>query len=299
MNFTKMHGSGNDFIVIDDRDEACKGLEMELAKRLCHRRYSIGADGMIFLRQPSLPSCDVKMYYVNSDGSYAGMCGNGIRCTAWYFYNRISNEKRELFIEVAGEARAVFIQNGESTRSAYITTDMRVPSLKLADIPANIEGFRGEEKWIDRELELFKRYAPRCTLVSMGNPHCVIFVNEDELTDQLVHINGREIERNIKIFPERTNVEFACIDLGAEDAMSEGISLTMRVWERGVGETWSCASGASAAVVAGVVSGRLQAGKEISVHLPGGVLMVTWHGEGTPVTLRGLAEFSFDGTVEI
>lgn len=299
LNFTKMQGAGNDFIVIDDRDGALAGQEKRLSKLLCHRRYSVGADGVIFIRKASLPNCDIEMHYVNADGSYAGMCGNGIRCTAWYFFRRIDDSRKELNIEVAREARPVIIQPTEDRRTAFVTTNMRTPSLKLADIPANIEGTLGWDEWIDKELELVVGFSPKCTLVSMGNPHCVIFLDEGEIDDALVLGKGREIERNVSLFPERVNVEFAKV-FKPEQALEDlSYTVKVRVWERGVGETWACASGASAVVVAGVLTDRLPAYRDVLVNMLGGTLTVRWDGRGTPVILRGEAKFSFEGTVEV
>ncbi len=300
INFTKMHGAGNDFIVIDDRNVELEGREVELATKLCHRRYSVGADGLILLRQASLPGCDLEMYYLNSDGSYAGMCGNGIRCVAWYFYRKIDDSRRELNVEVANEARAVLIQPGQDKEGcgASVTVNMRIPSFRLKDIPANVEGLSGDDFCVNKEIRLLPDFSPLCTLVNMGNPHCVIFVEDDEITDELVLGRGREIERQVRIFPERVNVEFVAV-MTPVDSDAETYLLKMRVWERGIGETWACASGASAAVVAGVLAGRIPAENDIAVDLPGGKLIVRWDGEGTPVTLTGNAEFSFEGSVDV
>mgnify|MGYP001110575581 CR=1 FL=1 len=298
INFTKMHGAGNDFIVIDDRDDSFKSSESELAKRLCHRRFSVGADGIIFLRRGISTESLVSMHYFNADGSYAGMCGNGIRVTAWYFYKRIDDSHDSFFIDVDGEPRAVTVKQ-ETELRAMVSVNMGVPSLKLWEIPAVVNGKSLEDEHIDSPIALLPDYAPNCTLVSMGNPHCVIFVHPDEITDELVLGRGREIERAIYIFPERVNVEFAVIHEGKTDTDLEGPFVTARVYERGVGETWACASGASAIVVAGVLAGKLPMGKEIPVSLLGGTLLVSFEGRGSPVYLRGPAEFSFEGSVEV
>jgi len=298
INFTKMHGAGNDFIVIDDRDDSLRDRESELAIRLCHRRFSVGADGIIFIRRGISPESVVSMHYYNADGSYAGMCGNGIRVTAWYFFKRIDDSSRSFFVDANSEPRAVTVLE-QNEFSAMVTVNMGVPNLKLWEIPAVVGNESLDEEHIDSPIELLPGFAPNCSLVSMGNPHCVIFVRANELTDELVHSRGSQIERAIHIFPERVNVEFAAIREAKTLAESEAPSVIARVYERGVGETWACASGASAIVVAGVLAGKLPPGKEIPVSLPGGTLFVSFEGRGRTVILRGPAEFSFEGSVEV
>ena len=283
-----MQGTGNDFVVVDDREGKCFGREAELARAMSPRRTSVGADGIIFIRQPELAGCDLKMVYHNADGSYAGMCGNGIRCAAWYCFRRIAPGKKMLKIQVGESAHQVQVEAGDNGRTGVVSVDMGVPRLALAEVPAEIEGVPADARWVGKELPLLPDFAPACTLLSMGNPHCVMWM--EELTDELVRERGRQIE-SLPLFPERTNVDFA--------RLADNHRIELRVWERGVGETMACGSGACAAVVAGVLTGKLAAGEEVTVQLPGGDLIVTWDGEGKPVMLSGAATLVYEGEFDL
>jgi len=284
LRFTKMQATGNDFVVIDDREGAHVGHESELARAMCRRRTAIGADGIIFIRKPELGGCKLKMVYHNADGSYSGMCGNGIRCVAWYGFLRLLRDKDEFSIQVGESAHQVRVEPSGDARTGWVTVNMGVPALEVRRIPAAIEGVSPHERWVEEKLDFAPGLASVCTLLSMGNPHCVIWV--DELADELVHDLGPRIETS-PAFPERVNASFA--RLIGEDR------LQLRVWERGVGETMSCGSGACAAVAAGILAGKLRAGEEIRVELPGGELFVNWEGEGKPVWMRGPATLVYEG----
>ncbi len=256
-----MQGTGNDFILIDGREFPTDVLDLPAAAvRMCDRHFGIGADGLIIV----LPSkrADLYMRIFNPDGSEPEMCGNGIRCLAKYVYDRAKEKKDVLSVEtLAGiMVPAVIVKNGVAVG---VEVDMGKPQ-STGDIDFDVQGNR------------FK-----ATSVSMGNPHCVIFV-EDVSRVKLDDI-GPKIENHSQ-FPKKTNVEFVQVMNKSE--------ITVRVWERGAGETLACGTGACASVVAGVLIGKT--GRRVLVHLPGGDLDVEWE-EDDHVVLRGPAEEIFDG----
>ena len=239
MKFVKMHGIGNDFIIVDAResdfdDDALPGL----AIKLCDRHFGIGADGLL-IAYPS-NSADVRMRVVNSDGSEAEMCGNGIRCFAKFIYETGGKKKEIISVETpAGVILPSIVEYKD--RIAIVEVDMGEP----------------------RDIKKTKLQGFEATLVSMGNPHCVIFV-EDLNAVKLDEI-GPAIE-NDRMFPDRTNVEFVKVENEKE--------MTVRVWERGAGETLACGSGACASVVAASRAGLT--GRSSLVRLPGGNLEIEW-----------------------
>ncbi len=274
LDFTKMHGLGNDFILVDCRDKAVSDRLPaigELSRRLCHRRFGIGADQMLLL-YPS-KTADFMMKIFNADGSEVEMCGNGIRCLAKYIWDRGMSEKDELSVETAaGIIRPV--KAGEMVR-----VDMGEPVLEAQAIPVNLEG-------VIKNFPLIiegKKF--RITCVSMGNPHAVIFVGDVDGFD--VKKYGPAIETH-ELFPNRTNVEFIQT-VGTE-------RLKMRVWERGAGETMACGTGASAAAVAASLNGFT--GRKVTVGLLGGELSVEWSGDNH-VYMTGPAEEVFEGRIEV
>jgi diaminopimelate epimerase len=274
LNFLKMEGAGNDFIVVQELS-AQRAPSAELAVRLCNRRRGIGADGLIVVL-PS-KSADFQMRIFNSDGSEAEMCGNGIRCCAVYVKIMKLSGKRVLVFETgAGHITAEIVKNGavRVNMGKPVLSAPQIPTLKVADRVIM------EDLYVDRML--FK-----ITAVSMGNPHAVIF--DEHLTDELVQVWGPKIEVH-PFFPKKTNVEFVKVISDKE--------IRMRVWERGCGETLACGTGACASVVAGVLNKMLA--NRVTVHLPGGDLFVEWDGEKTgPVYMTGPANVTFTGSVEI
>jgi diaminopimelate epimerase len=273
MKFWKMHGLGNDYVVIDNRDRRIGDDEAaELALKLCKRRFSIGADGVLFVSNST--SADAKMRIFNSDGSEAEMCGNGIRCFAKYCYENNIARKGELVIEtLAGNKRTWLTVEGGVVQSVMV--DMGMPVLERSKIPMVGQGtFINEELQVDGE-------AYKATCLSVGNPHCVIFV--DSLDDFPVERVGPKIESH-QLFPKRTNVEFAQV-LGENE-------VKLRVWERGCGETLACGTGACATVVAGNLLEKL--GGKVLVHLLGGDLTVEY---ADLLLMTGAAEKVFEGTL--
>lgn len=261
--FWKMHGLGNDYVVADNRSGAIADAQ-HFAKRVCDRRRSVGADGVLLVERSD--TCDAKMRIINADGSEAEMCGNGIRCFAKYCYeNKIVANKRMRIETLAGEriAEAV-MQNGRVTAARI---DMGVPKIGFVRGMIDVEGTEFE-----------------CSGISVGNPHCVLFVKD--VAGFPVADVGPQIENN-PLFPQRTNAEFVQV-LGRSE-------LRMRVWERGVGETLACGTGACAAVVAANALGLV--GGEVTVHLPGGDLRVEY--KRNRVTMTGPVEKSFEGVIGI
>lgn len=274
IKFTKMHGLGNDFVLLDCREYDLPQDFMleELSKRLCHRRLGIGADQLILLC-PSVIA-DFKMRIFNADGGEVEMCGNGIRCLAKYIWERGISNKDILNIEtLAGIIRPERI--GE-----FVRVDMGEPRFEPEYIPINLS----QKDVIDYPLHIKDREF-RITCVSMGNPHAVIFLNED-ISDFPVSEYGPEIE-NHTLFPKRTNVEFVNVINRKE--------LSMRVWERGSGETMACGTGASATGVAAILKGLTDRG--VTIHLLGGDLFIEW-AENNHVYMTGPAVEVFEGYIK-
>jgi len=281
MKFTKMHGLGNDFILVNSLNGEFKNYSRfsYIAKKLCDRHFGIGADGLIFIFSSDV--ADLKMKIYNSDGSEAQMCGNGIRCFAKYVYeNKITSKKKFTVETQAGIITPEIIINNEEILG--IKVNMGIPKLQKSDIP--VKG-SNDLPMINELLQIESGYQVNVTCVSMGNPHCTIFV--DNVKSKLVKELGPKIE-NHPIFPEKTNVEFIQILNNKE--------LNFRVWERGVGETLACGTGACAALVAGVLNKKVE--RQAVIHLPGGDLNIEWPENG-PVFMSGPAELVFEGKIEI
>ena len=275
MIFTKMHGLGNDYVCINcfrERVEDPSGF----ARTLCDRHYGIGADGLILIC-PSKVS-DFKMEIYNSDGSVAGMCGNGIRCLGKYVYDYRLTGKETLSIETKSGIRNMHlhIQDGKACGAMV---DMGVPRLNAHSIPILSE----KDLVINDPIEVQKKNY-RMTGISMGNPHAVIF--SEEINGISLEETGRELEFHPR-FPERANIEFCHVT--ARDRME------IRVWERGVGETLACGTGACAAVVASVLNDLTD--EEVIVKLLGGELSVRWDHKVNHVFLEGPAVKVFDGVL--
>lgn len=275
MIFTKMHGLGNDYVCINcfrERVEDPSGF----ARTLCDRHYGIGADGLILIC-PSKVS-DFKMEIYNSDGSVAGMCGNGIRCLGKYVYDYRLTGKETLSIETKSGIRNMHlhIQDGKACGAMV---DMGVPRLNAHSIPILSE----KDLVINDPIEVQKKNY-RMTGISMGNPHAVIFL--EEINGISLEETGRELEFHPR-FPERANIEFCHVT--ARDRME------IRVWERGVGETLAYGTGACAAVVASVLNDLTD--EEVIVKLLGGELSVRWDRKVNHVFLEGPAVKVFDGVL--
>jgi diaminopimelate epimerase len=275
MRFTKMHGAGNDYVYVDCFTQRQLSEEpAALARRISHRRFGVGGDGLILI-EPSQVA-DARMRMFNADGSEAEMCGNGIRCVAKYVYDHGIAAKELLAIETGSGVLQVQVHVRRG-RAQLVTVDMGQPVLEADRIPTTL----AVGSVIDRKVE-FDGYPLRVTCVSMGNPHCVIFV--PKITDELVLGLGPKIESDSR-FPKKTNVEFV-------ERLSD-TELRQRTWERGSGETWACGTGASAVCVAGVLTGHSQ--REVSIHLLGGNLQLRWDAESGNVFMTGGATEVFSG----
>jgi diaminopimelate epimerase len=275
IEFTKYHGLGNDFILIDNRADTQPVITSEQAVQLCDRHFGIGADGVIFAL-PGLDGTDYTMRIFNSDGSEPEMCGNGIRCLG-HFLSELegANAKTQYRIyTLAG----VMIPKLES--DGRVTVDMGTPQLNASQIPTTLA--EAEHKAIDVPLEVAgKTWAVTC--VSMGNPHCITFVEDADAIP--LETIGPQFEHH-PAFPQRTNTEF--IQVVRPDY------LKMRVWERGAGATLACGTGACASVVAGVLTGKSD--RKATVELPGGCLEIEW-AQDQRVYMTGSATRVFTGKI--
>jgi diaminopimelate epimerase len=255
LKFWKMHGIGNDYIVIDNRDKKLgEGKIVSFARQVCQRRFSVGADGLLLVYNSDI--ADVKIRMFNPDGTEAEMCGNGIRCFVKFCYENKILKKKKLDVETLAGIRQTQLStsNGEVK---YVTVNMGKPSFDRYSIPMLGKGACINEKLkVDGET-----YAVTC--LSLGNPHCVVFVDDVETFP--VQRVGSKIETH-KIFPRRINVEFVKIIDWEE--------IEIRVWERGVGETLACGTGACASAVVSHILGKTN--QKVTVHLLGGDLEVQY-----------------------
>jgi diaminopimelate epimerase len=277
MKFTKMHGAGNDYVYVNCFEETVENPP-EAAIRVSNRNFGIGSDGLILI-MPSLVA-DVKMRMFNSDGSESEMCGNGIRCVAKYAYDHGIVSKREITAETgAGILNLQLFTNGGKVDRVRV--NMGEPRLTRAEIPM---AGNGSMRVVSEPLNILHSTF-HITCVSMGNPHCVIFV--DDVKSFPVEKYGPLIE-NHELFPRRTNVEFVQVISRTE--------VRQRTWERGAGETLACGTGASAVSVAGVLNGFTE--RRILNHLSGGDLELEWQEDG-PVFMTGPAVEVFTGEMDI
>lgn len=289
--FSKMQGTGNDFIIIDYIKNKFEYSFKRLAEFLCNRHYGVGADGILVIDKSEI--ADFKMRIFNKDGSEAEMCGNGIRCFGKYVYEHSLTNKKIIMVEtVVGIKKLILKVEGETVASVKV--DMGNPIFEYDKIPViyneNIENnvLRNQdedllEKLIDKKIVIDNRifYA-----VSMGNPHVVCF--EENVDNLNLEILGKKIE-NYKFFPNKTNVEFVQI--------IEKNKIKVRIWERGVGETLSCGTGVCAAsVVSYLVKNTAE---KVNVNIKGGMLKVEYNEKENKVYLEGDAEEVFEGNLNI
>lgn len=278
LSFTKMHGTGNDYIYVDLFQQKLENQE-EVAKVVSDRRFGIGSDGLICIAPSETADCRMIMY--NADGSEGAMCGNGIRCVAKYVYDRGIVPKDHMSIETKSGIKQLEL-TVEEGKAVYVKVNMGEALLKPSEIPVQAEG----EDFIARQIEAGGRsYTVTC--VSMGNPHCVVFTEG---------IDGLDLEKtgplfeNHPLFPDRINTEFV--------EVIDDHTLKMRVWERGSGETVSCGTGTCAATVAAVLNGHCPRGEEVEVRVRGGALYDTYLENGE-VLMKGPATEVFQGEIEI
>jgi diaminopimelate epimerase len=275
--FAKYHGLGNDFILIDNRQSLQPCLTPEQAVQWCDRHVGIGADGVIFAL-PGQAATDYTMRIFNSDGSEPEMCGNGIRCLARFIAELEGKADASVTYQIRTLAGTIAPKlNADGT----VTVDMGLPRLLAAEIPTTLAD--PDEKVIDRPLEVAGQ-SWSVTCVSMGNPHCITFV--DDVAAIALEAIGPQFEHHVA-FPQRTNTEF--IQVVRPDY------LKMRVWERGAGITLACGTGACASLVAAVLTGR--ANRKATVELPGGCLTIEW-ADSQRLYMTGPAERVFTGVKE-
>ncbi|HML68790.1 MAG TPA: diaminopimelate epimerase [Clostridia bacterium] len=272
MQFTKVHGLGNDFIILDGRTQTRDYAA--LAKKLCHRQTGIGADGLLIIENSD--KADIRMRIVNEDGSEAEMCGNGIRCFAKYVFREGIVPRTEFGVEtLAGIMRPkLVLKNGEVTG---VTVDMGEPILECEDIPVS-----GTGRCVDREMTI-QGQTLRYTTVLVGVPHTLIYV--DDPTDKKWMNMGWDIE-HASVFPKRSNVNFAKV--------VDDHTLVMRTFERGCGPTLACGTGACSAAVASYLNGRT--GRSVDVNIELGTLHIDW-AEDNHVYMTGPAEIVFTGEI--
>lgn len=280
LKFTKMHGIGNDYIYINAFEQKIDDPNA-LALKLSDRRFSIGGDGVILICPSDVADAQMRMF--NADGSEGMMCGNGVRCVGKYVYDNLLTDKSRdtITIETLSGIKTLKITAVDG-KAELLEVDMGKAILKASDIPVIYEN---EEKVIAKPLIVdSKEHIVTC--VSMGNPHCVTFVDDvDSLELEKI---GPSFE-NHEAFPQRINTEFVKV--------IDEKTLQMRVWERGSGETWACGTGACATVVAACENGYCKKGDDITVHLRGGDLIINYTDER--VLMTGPATKVFDGEIEV
>ena len=278
IKFTKMNGLGNDFVILDYEEYQKTNLPPDkLAEKLCNRNFCIGADGLIIVN-PNSDIADISWIFYNSDGSLAQMCGNGMRCFSRYIYDNKIIDKKEFSVETkAGIIKPEIISDNE------VRVNMGSPVLEPKKIPVKSEfNLNIPYKADDNNFMI--------NTVSMGNPHCIIFVEKE--SKKLALELGAKIETD-PIFPEKTNVEFA-------EILSRN-EVIINVWERGCGITSACGTGACATTVAGILNGYLD--NTVKANLPGGTLKIEWQGSPADtkhnVFMTGRADYSFIGELVI
>lgn len=276
IDFIKYEGLGNDFVLFDDLDERLELGSATIAS-ICDRHFGVGADGVIVVR-PS-DAADARMIFYNPDGSQARMCGNGVRAFAKYLFDNGLVRETSITVETDAGVKKIDVTL-EGGKVAAARVDMGTPSFASADVPIDLPTVEA----VNFPIEVADRVVT-ATCLSMGNPHCVIFV--EDIDKAPVDTVGSALERH-EIFPERANIEFAQVirrDL-----------IDLRVWERGAGETLACGTGACAAAVAAARTGRTD--RRLRVQLPGGSLQISWEGDGR-VMMTGPAREVFRGTIDI
>ena len=274
--FTKMHGCGNDYVYFNCFEEQIEDPS-QLSIALADRHFGVGGDGIIMICPSEV--ADAKMRIFNADGSEAKMCGNGIRCVGQYLYNHQMVEGETLHIDTLSGIKEIKICppiNGKK----QVQVDMGAPILEPKAIPVGLDG----EQVVDRAVEIEdKKYQITC--VSMGNPHCVVFV--ENVVDLPLEVIGPKFEKH-PLFPEQVNTEFVRV--------IDRNHLEMRVWERGSGETFACGTGACATVVAAALNGYVNKNEDVIVHLRGGDLTIKYTDE--TVYMTGEAETVFEGEID-
>ena len=278
MHFTKMQGIGNDYVYVNCFTEEVPDPE-GTAKKISDRHFGIGSDGLILIKPSDTADFEMDMY--NADGTRGKMCGNGIRCVGKYVYDHGLTDKKELNIATGSGNRRLVLETADG-KCLGARVDMGAPILKPSGIPALYEG--GSAVGVPFQAG-GKDY--RITCVSMGNPHCVTFLDEDVRDFPLEKIGP--LFENSPVFPDRVNAEFATV--------LDRHSIRMRVWERGSGETYACGTGACATGTAAILNGLCES--PVTLHLLGGDLLIEWDGRNGSVFMTGPAEEVFEGEINV
>jgi diaminopimelate epimerase len=281
MRFTKMHGTGNDYVYVNCFDQPIPANPAELAQRVSDRHFGIGGDGLILIRPSEV--ADARMQMFNADGSQSEMCGNGLRCVGKYVYDHGLCRKKTLRIETDRGVLGLELEIADE-KVRRVRVDMGEPILEPARVPTRLPSNPAVPGGAAANVVLsVAEDSFLVTCVSMGNPHCVMFV--EELNDDFINTFGPLIEIN-RNFPKHVNAEFVQVISPKE--------VRMRVWERGTGETLACGTGACAVCVAGVLTGRTE--RKVLIHLRGGDLELDWS-ENNHVTMTGEAVEVFSGVM--
>ena len=275
MKFTKMHGIGNDYVYVNCFKEKIENPG-EVAKRISDRHFGIGSDGLILIKPSQIADFEMEMY--NSDGSLGAMCGNGIRCVAKYVYDYGLTDKTQISVATGSGIKYLDL-TVEEGKVVLVKVDMGAPILEPEKIPAKVSKATGEKLTVQG-----KEYEVTC--VSMGNPHCIVCV--DDVEGLAIEQVGPFFERH-EVFPDRVNTEFIKV--------LDRNTVQMRVWERGAGETWACGTGACAVAVACILNGWTE--REVTVKLRGGDLRICWDQDKNTVFMTGPAATVFDGEIEL
>lgn len=270
LHFSKMHGLGNDFVVIDAINQSFQ-LNSDKIRELADRHFGIGFDQLLLIEPARNKNTDFFYRVFNADGKEVAQCGNGARCLARFAYDKHLTQKRH--IKVGTTAGIMALQLEED---GQVTVDFGIPLLNPKNIP-----FIADEEAVTYPLEVDGKTLS-ITAVGLGNPHCVLLI--DNVKTALVQQLGEKITKHTQ-FPEKVNVGFMQV--------INRQHIALRVFERGVGETLACGSGAAAAVVAGILQKLLD--QNVNVDLPGGRLSIRWEGRGKPLFLTGPATFVFEG----
>ncbi|MFT5573938.1 MAG: diaminopimelate epimerase [Cryomorphaceae bacterium] len=274
LKFTKMQGLGNDFVVFDFTHESIE-LSAEQATRIADRHFGVGCDQILMVEKSTRPNIDFKYRILNADGSEVGQCGNGARCFVRYVHDKGLSNKNPITVEtLGGDIILRALDNG------LVTVDMGIPTFEPSKIPLLADQQRARYS-ID-----YKGQAVEFFAVAVGNPHAVILV--DNVATAPVQEMGSALEPH-PMFPQRANIGFVQINSRTD--------ISLRVYERGAGETIACGSGTCAAVVAGIQLGLLD--YAVTAHLTGGDLNIEWAGEGHSVMMTGPANTSFEGELRI
>ncbi|MCR5403692.1 MAG: diaminopimelate epimerase [Butyrivibrio sp.] len=300
IEFTKMHGCGNDYVYVDgEKNIVSQDRKPELARLLSDRHFGVGSDGLIFINPVPDGTADFEMEMYNADGSRSEMCGNGIRCVAKYVYDHRLTDKKKLTIMSAGKNKYIDLSVGANDLVESVRVDMGEPILVPKQIPVDItsasaNGSSSPSMNPDAPLVSVPIVVDgteyKMTCVSMGNPHAVVFLPNDQ------DLNAFEIEKigplfeNHSFFPKRINTEFVRLD--------DRGNVHMRVWERGTGETLACGTGCCATTVACILNGHTD--NKVIVHVLGGDVTCSWDGNpSSSVIMEGPATTVFEGFIDV